>query len=224
MGFSRPASRRGKNDKIDSYRIARYAYLHQDEARLWIPQRKVVQQLAHLTALRKRLLKTKVALQQPLNETKCFLGNTAFRTEQAATDPVVKITKEQLKWVEKKIKGLIHEDEVLRELFELVTSVEAVGPITAGHLLVVTNEFKNFNCPKKFACYAGTAPFENSSGTSIRAAAARERVTCLLMLIKRRKSCYIWQPYRLSICRMRWQAIISEKYQQAKTKWRLSMP
>ena len=46
--------------------------------------------------------------------------------------------------------------------------MDAIGPTTAGHLLVVTNEFKNFNCPKKFACYAGTAPFENSSGTSIR--------------------------------------------------------
>lgn len=83
---------------------------------------------------------------------------------------------------------LIQEDEKLRELFDLITSVEAVGPVTAGHLLVVTarrpgNErpplrFKNFNCPKKFAarrsdCYAGTAaatvaPFENSSGSSIR--------------------------------------------------------
>lgn len=163
LGFSR-----GKNDKIDSYRIARYAYLHQDEARFWTPQRKVVQQLAHLTTLRKRLLKTKVALQQPLNETKCFLGNAAFRIERAATDPVVKATEKQLKQIEKQIKKLIQEDETLRELFELVTSVEAVGPITAGHLIIVTNEFRSFTCPKKFACYAGTAPFDNSSGTSIR--------------------------------------------------------
>ena len=163
LGFSR-----GKSDKVDSYRIARYAYLHQDEARLWMPQREVVQRLAHLTTLRKRLLKTKVALQQPLNETKCFLGSAAFRTERAATDPVVKATKKQLKFIEQQIKSLIQGDEILRGLFELVTSVDAIGPTTAGHLLVVTNEFKNFNCPKKFACYAGTAPFENSSGTSIR--------------------------------------------------------
>lgn len=133
LGFSR-----GKNDKIDSYRIARYAYLHQDEARLWMPQRKVVQQLAHLTTLRKRLLKTKVALQQPLNETKSFLGDAAFRIERIATDPVVKATEKQLKSVEKQIESLIQGDETLRELFELVTSVEAIGPVTAGHLLVVT--------------------------------------------------------------------------------------
>lgn len=162
LGFNR-----GKNDKIDSYRIARYAYLHQDELRLWIPRRKVVQNLAHLTTLRKRLIKTKTALKQPLSETKRFLGKAAYRTEKAVTDPVVKATDKQLKQVEKQIKLIIQEDETLKELFELVISVDAVGPVTASHMLVVTNEFKSFECPKKFACYAGTAPFENSSGSSI---------------------------------------------------------
>jgi transposase len=39
-------------------------------------------------------------------------------------------------------------------------------PTKAG--IVTTNEFKNFTCPKKFACYAGVAPFEHTSGTSIK--------------------------------------------------------
>lgn len=163
IGFTR-----GKNDKVDSYRIARYAYLHQDQLRLWVPKREVVQQLAHLVTLRKRLLKTKVMLQQPLKETKQFLGKAAFSTEKAATDPVVKATERQLKQVDKQIQQLIRQDEQLYQLFEVITSVDAVGPVTASHLLVVTNEFKNFTCPKKFACYAGTAPFENSSGSSLR--------------------------------------------------------
>lgn len=168
LGFSR-----GKNDKIDSYRIARYAYLHQDEVRIWVPQREILQQLARLTMLRKRLVKTRVALLQPLAETKQFLGNAAFQQEKgltavASTDPIALALTKQINRVEKQIKEVIKEDEHLNYLFELVTSVEAIGPVTAGYLLVVTNEFKNFNCPKKFACYAGTAPFENSSGKSIR--------------------------------------------------------
>ena len=163
LGFTR-----GKNDKVDSYRIARYAYLHQDSAMLWVPRREVVQQLTRLTMLRKRLVKTKVALLQPLAETKQFLGNKAFCQERALTDSIASTLKKQIKRVEKQIEEAIKSDEHLSYLFELVTSVEAIGPVTAGHLLVVTNEFRNFNCPKKFACYAGTAPFENSSGTSIR--------------------------------------------------------
>jgi hypothetical protein len=162
----------------------------------------VVQQLAHLATLRKRLLKTKVALQQPLNETKCFLGSAAFRTERAATDPVVKATEKQLKSVEKQIEVLTQGDRILRELFALVTSVDAIGPTTVGHLLVVTNEFKNFNCPKKFACNAATAPFENSSGTSIRGKSHVSPYANKDTGWRPPRSCYKWPHYRLSICRM----------------------
>ncbi|WP_207505410.1 transposase [Telluribacter humicola] len=35
-------------------------------------------------------------------------------------------------------------------------------------MILVTNEFKLFSNPRKFACYAGVSPFENSSGTSLR--------------------------------------------------------
>lgn len=109
-----------------------------------------------------------MGIQQPLAETKYFLGKAAYRTEKVLTDPVVVAAEKQLKQVEKQIDALIKADEQLKQLFDLVISVEAIGPVTAGHLLIVTNEFKNFNCPKKFACYAGTAPFENSSGSSVR--------------------------------------------------------
>ncbi len=185
LGLMRAVPRRDKNDKwcptgIDSYgsprdRIARYAYLHQDEASLWVPRREVIQQLAHLTTLRKRLLKIKVGVQQPLAETKSFLGKAAYRTEKVlscptGTDPVVAAEKQPGR---RAIDTLIKADEHLKQLFDLVISVEAIGPVTAGHLLIVTNEFKNFDCPRKFVpvenhCYAGTAPFENSSGSSDR--------------------------------------------------------
>ena len=88
--------------------------------------------------LRKRLVKTKVALLQPLAETKQFLGNKAFREERTLTDPIASTLKKQIKRVEKQIEEVIRTDEHLNYLFELVTSVEAIGPVTAGHLLVVT--------------------------------------------------------------------------------------
>lgn len=64
---------------------------------LWVPRREVVQQLTRLTMLRKRLVKTKVALLQPLNETKQFLGNKAFCQERALTDPIASTLKKQIK-------------------------------------------------------------------------------------------------------------------------------
>lgn len=40
--------------------------------------------------------------------------------------------------------------------------------IVATAVIVATNEFKKFKDPKKFACYAGIAPFEHTSGKSIK--------------------------------------------------------
>ena len=47
-------------------------------------------------------------------------------------------------------------------------------------MIIVTNEFKGaaprlFSCPRKFACYSGVAPFEHTSGTSIRGGTRRGR-------------------------------------------------
>ncbi len=46
-------------------------------------------------------------------------------------------------------------------------SVPGVGEILCWNFLVKTNEFKSITDPRKFACYSGVSPFENSSGTSI---------------------------------------------------------
>src|ERR1700748_526903 len=56
---------RGKNDKVDAMRIATYAYKNRDDLRLWSPRREEVQQLAHLSSTRSRLIKTKKILKTP---------------------------------------------------------------------------------------------------------------------------------------------------------------
>ena len=58
--------------------------------------------------------------------------------------------------------------EKLKELFAIIESVPGVGKITATEIVINTNEFKKINDPRKYACYAGVAPFEHSSGTSVR--------------------------------------------------------
>jgi transposase len=72
--------------------------------------------------------------------------------------------KADLKAVDKKIKELINQDPVLKELFEIVDSVKGIGPVIATEVLITTNEFKDITEPKKYACYSGFAPFEHSSG------------------------------------------------------------
>src|SRR3569833_4368665 len=47
---------RGKNDQVDAFRIAQYAYKSRETLRLWQPKRQVITQLKELAALRSRLL------------------------------------------------------------------------------------------------------------------------------------------------------------------------
>ncbi|GAB2546457.1 hypothetical protein GCM10027085_42240 [Spirosoma aerophilum] len=39
-----------------------------------------------------------------------------------------------------------------------------MGVTVATEVIITTNEFKDITDPKKFACYAGVVPFEQSSG------------------------------------------------------------
>ena len=56
----------------------------------------------------------------------------------------------------------------------LISSVDGVGKCIAGQVIVDTNEFKNIKEGKAYACYSSVAPFEHSSGSSVR---SRSRVS-----------------------------------------------
>jgi transposase len=62
----------------------------------------------------------------------------------------------------KKLKSLFY------PLLSIITSVVGIGFVTAINLLVHTNGFTMMRDARKLACYCGVAPFEYSSGTSIR--------------------------------------------------------
>lgn len=155
---------RGKNDKVDSMRIAAYAYKNREELRLWAPRREQVQELANLSSTRSRLLKTRKILKTPLKEYGTFVkGKAAKRNTKACQDAVSGI-ESSLKHVENEIMEIIKADPELKRLFTLVTSVTGIGPTTAIQLIVTTNEFKNIDNARSYACYAGLAPYVEESG------------------------------------------------------------
>ena len=53
---------RGKNDRVDALGITQFAYKNREEVKLWTPPRLVVEQLAALASLRRRLVATKMQL------------------------------------------------------------------------------------------------------------------------------------------------------------------
>lgn len=159
---------RGKSDKIDAHRIASFAFKNQYEAKLWKPQRQVITQLKQLISLRERFVVNKNALSTPIKENGQFMDKKIIAQVKKLSNASIKALKDAIKKVEQEIKLLIKSDTILNELFNIITSVPGVGQVTASKIIAVTNEFINIKEPKKFACYAGVAPFEHTSGTSIR--------------------------------------------------------
>ncbi|MBC8883951.1 IS110 family transposase [Flavobacterium piscinae] len=66
------------------------------------------------------------------------------------------------------MKSIINKNETLSKQFNLVKSVPGIGEQTALYFIIATKGFKSFKTWRKFACYSGVAPFEYSSGSSVR--------------------------------------------------------
>ena len=162
------AAARGKNDKIDSQRIALYATKYHDRLRLWKPAGTTLDKIRHLASLRDRLVETKKRLINPINEFE-DMGNIAMAKLLTKTikSSLTAINKD-LKNIESKIIDIVNEDDNLKLLYKLITSVVGIGFVTAINLLVHTNGFTMMKDVRKLACYCGVAPFEYSSGTSVR--------------------------------------------------------
>lgn len=159
---------RGKNDKVDARRIAVYALKNPEKMRFWLPQRENVQKIKALLVARERLVKVKTQLEVPLNENQEFLDPAVVKILKAQYSTTLQSLGKDIKRIEKSILQLVKDDQALESQYKLVTSVPGIGLITGLNVIVSTNEFKNITHAKRFACYSGVAPFEHTSGTSIR--------------------------------------------------------
>jgi transposase len=75
---------------------------------------------------------------------------------------------ESLSLINDEIQCAVKKDHSIQKQTKLLNSVPGIGIITALHLICYTNEFTMCQSGKQLACYAGVAPFEHSSGSSVR--------------------------------------------------------
>ena len=71
--------------------------------------------------------------------------------------------------VEKQLEELIKADEKIKNQYTIATSLTGIGPVTACQMILSSGEFSKIQTGKQLACYCGVVPFEDSSGTSVRA-------------------------------------------------------
>ena len=159
---------RGKSDLVDSQRIARFLKKNLDELSLYQKPREVIEELSLLLARRNKLQKLIKAESATIEEMGQVSKGRVRSFIIADSKKSVLALRKRLQMVELQIENLIAEDQDLKHKVKLLMSIPGVGKILSWYLLVKTNEFKNFDDPRKLACFAGVAPFQHTSGTSVR--------------------------------------------------------
>lgn len=158
--------KRGKNDKLDSKEITEYAYLFREKLRLTTMPQQELQKLKLLISYRERLMKQKHALLIAAKESyECFENETTRFILEDSQDLIPQYD-QKIKKVESEMEKVIRDDEGLSKNFKMATSVIGISLIVGSYMLVQTNNFTSFN-QRQYACHAGVAPYEHSSGTDI---------------------------------------------------------
>jgi len=158
---------RGKNDKVDAFRLSEYAYLFRDNLRLTKLESKQVLRLKHLLTIRSRLVRQRAGYKSSIKEYKMFLSLNKTDVMIKTQQKMIHVLSTQILEIESEIASLINHDQGIRQQHQLATSVSGIGTISAAYMIAYTNCFKDFKAWRKFACFVGSAPFEHSSGSSI---------------------------------------------------------
>ncbi len=160
--------KRGKSDKSDAVQIARYACLKDTQIKLYQLPAKELMKLKVLLSFRDRLVKTKQSFTVTYKEHEAFMEASIITVMVKESKSLIEVFNKKIKKVDEMIQDIIHSNQTLSTTYQLVTSVPGIGAQTASYLIVYTCCFTSFTDARKLACYAGVAPFEYSSGKSIR--------------------------------------------------------
>jgi transposase len=156
-----------KNDKVDSRKIAEYAYRYFDELRLWRPKSEIVEQLKVLLMTREQLVKQKTALNNTLKALKKKIVQTPFANKIYENN--INLLKTQIKDIEKEIQKHIDKHPDFKNTVRFLDSITGVGLLLAANFLVITNGFENDLAVhyRRAAAFIGICPYEHRSGSSV---------------------------------------------------------
>lgn len=158
---------RGKNDVVDSKRIAEYAFRYRDKISLTKLPAKDICRIHSLLTLRDRLARQRGMYVQSKNEAIRVINKNDLPELFVSYKNMIVAMKTEIERIENAILTIIKENEELRSSFELITTIKGIGFIVATYLIVYTHNFTRFDSWRKFACYSGIAPFDYQSGTSV---------------------------------------------------------
>lgn len=157
---------RFKTDKADAHKIFTYAITNQIRAINYHLPSQAARQLRELFTCRKNLIQTRIA----------YMCRNEDKQQRSSCNSLVMEIEKQLinilsgyiKIIDKAIHAAIAADMDIKRMYRILISIPCIGPVTAWHLLFVTDCFEKFDDWRALAAYIGSAPFPRRSGTSVR--------------------------------------------------------
>ena len=192
--FAQSELKRAKTDKVDAGVIFRFARAMKPGS--WAPPPAEIQLLQALSRRLHALVKMR---RQELNR----LEAEEEKPVKRSISVLIKAIETEMEKVRKKIKELLVEHEHLRKKSELLLSIPGIGTETVHLLLAEIPNLDMFSDVKQLVAFAGLAPREYRSGTSIRGRSAlaktgnsrlrRGLYMCALVAMK-------WNPTIAAFC------------------------
>jgi transposase len=161
--FAKALLKRAKTDAIDAQTLTRLAALLQPAA--WTPPPAVYHELQQRLAQRDALLDLKGQLR---NQRHALLQHPIIvAAVQERMDSLLAIFTAQIDAIEAELLPALKQDAAWAAAAARLRTIKGVGLLTASWLLVTTICFTTCPTPEAATAYAGLAPNERSSGTSV---------------------------------------------------------
>lgn len=159
---------RGKSDMSDACVICAYAKRHEDLLIPSKPDAQTIVKLKKLLAQRTLFVRQRAALKNARKVNPPSLSGPEAESLKKLNDEVIATYTRGIREIESMIEELFKQEAELASNAALLQSVPGIGPVTSWYLIACTKNFSKFQCARKFACYAGIAPFPYESGSSLR--------------------------------------------------------
>lgn len=159
---------RGKDDKVDATKIALYGYRLREEIKPYKMPCEEIINLKRLLSLRDRLVKQRAGYKASLKEFSRVLLKKDNEILLETQEKMIKYLTNHIDKIDKGLDAVINNNNILKDIFTLITSVKCVGRQTALFIIAYSEAFTKFKSWRQFASYCGVAPFPNTSGTSIK--------------------------------------------------------
>lgn len=164
--FAKSMLKRDKNDLLDAKILLELGMLHHAQLPIWREPPAVYEAIHQRLTQRDAFVHMKVQTQNRSHA----LAHRTTQIEAVAqrNDDLISYLEEQIACVEQELKQLYLADHEWSLSAQRLLSIKGIGVVTAGWILVATQNFQTFDTAEQASSFAGLVPRQRQSGTSLK--------------------------------------------------------